>query len=762
MTGESEFQTSFVSFESQHQLSMMTTMPSYYVGHNSSKSLLVHDCSTRLAKLCIEFILILTSRASFANWRETMCPNTHTEHLFIRLAGISRHYRTTVVIALVILFCGATANLPWAPSAFAAAESPGETTNTTNDVEEENSTNAPALPQAMIVLGLEESLKRDTAALETLRAEYDSPESEYNQAQTAFEEAQEEYRKLVEQAGEAATAETQSDLESAKQRAELAAQRFETAFDERQALRDKITVLEQTLAQSKASLARLRDGEEPASATNAPPTTTAGSTNASEDGSAPVQLPGPAGIATAAANEQGSTTQTNPYATTKSEDGFEETRELLEARQVLASKQAEAQEAEKDLQLIRERYVTRKTELEAVEKLIDSAKKKADVAVQERSALEQELEARRAEGASEEVVRELEQKIQATTAREEAARQQLEEQEAAAKELQGILARVDELEKVAVQTAEAKRQAVDKARSAVRFLQNPLHPQNLLRWLQRHGPKVLGIILLILVASLFIRLLSHRIIRLLFRSSSHGTIAERETRVQTLVSVFRSSASLAVIAGGAIMILDECGVPIGPLLGGAAIIGLAIAFGAQRLIGDFFHGFVILLENQYQVNDVIRVAGIAGLVERITLRVTVLRDLEGCVHFVPNGEIKAVTNMTHGWSRAVFDIGVAYKEDVDRVMEVLMELAGELRKDPKFSSLILEDPQMLGLDAMADSAVVVKFMIKTKPLQQWAVKREMLLRIKRRFDELGIEIPFPHRTVYLRQEGAEQPAPAGE
>jgi small conductance mechanosensitive channel len=154
----------------------------------------------------------------------------------------------------------------------------------------------------------------------------------------------------------------------------------------------------------------------------------------------------------------------------------------------------------------------------------------------------------------------------------------------------------------------------------------------------------------------------------------------------------------------------------------------------------------------YVVNDVVRVAGISGLVERITMRMTVLRDLEGCVHFVPNGQITTVTNMTHGWSRALFDVCVAYKEDVDRVMEVLLDIGKELRQDPQFASLILEDPTMLGVDAMAESAIVIKFYMQTRPLQQWTVKREMLRRIKRRFDELGIELPFPHRTVYLRHE----------
>jgi small conductance mechanosensitive channel len=177
-----------------------------------------------------------------------------------------------------------------------------------------------------------------------------------------------------------------------------------------------------------------------------------------------------------------------------------------------------------------------------------------------------------------------------------------------------------------------------------------------------------------------------------------------------------------------------------------------VAFGAQNLIRDYFTGFVIILENQYSMNDVVRIAGTAGMVERITLRMTVLRDIEGTVHFIPNGEIKTVSNMTHGWSRAVFDVGVAYKEDVDRVIDTIIQVGRELRSDPFFKRLILEDLTMLGLDNMGDSAIIIKFFIKTRPLKQWDVKRAMLRRLKKRFDELGIEIPFPHRTVYLRQQ----------
>lgn len=275
---------------------------------------------------------------------------------------------------------------------------------------------------------------------------------------------------------------------------------------------------------------------------------------------------------------------------------------------------------------------------------------------------------------------------------------------------------------------------------------------NLWRWFVIRGPRVLGILVGLLALLWAVRLAEGRIVRLLTGRADHGSLEDRENRAKTLVGVFHSVTTLVICAGGALMLLTEVGVNIVPLMGGAAVVGLAVAFGAENLIRDYFYGFMILLENQYTVNDVVKLGDLSGQVERITLRLTVLRGLDGTAHFIPNGQITSLSNLTHGWSRALFDVGIAYKEDVDQVMAILMDLGRELRRDPMFAGLILDDPEMLGVDSLADSAVVIKFLIKTRPLKQWTVKREMLRRIKRRFDELGIEIPFPHRTIYHRQE----------
>jgi small conductance mechanosensitive channel len=283
-------------------------------------------------------------------------------------------------------------------------------------------------------------------------------------------------------------------------------------------------------------------------------------------------------------------------------------------------------------------------------------------------------------------------------------------------------------------------------------VENPFTLKFIVQWLFDHAPKLFAILLGTCLLHMSVRVGCRQIAQIMARGGSRGTQRERENRAVTLVAVFRNVASVAIVGGGILMSLDEVGIPIMPLMGGAAVLGLAVAFGSQNLVRDYFSGFMVLMEDQYGINDVVRIGDIAGVVEKITLRVTVLRDLEGIVHFIPHGSITRVSNMTHGWSRAVVEMNISYKEDTDYVMGVLMEVAKELRKDPNFGPLILDEPEMLGLDRFGDSAVVIKFVLKTHPLKRWPVRRELLRRIKRKFDELGIEIPFPQRTVYNRQE----------
>ncbi len=225
--------------------------------------------------------------------------------------------------------------------------------------------------------------------------------------------------------------------------------------------------------------------------------------------------------------------------------------------------------------------------------------------------------------------------------------------------------------------------------------------------------------------------------------------AERLKNTQTLARIFSNMVSVTIGVIAVIVILGELGVDIAPILAGAGVVGVAVGLGAQSLIKDFINGCFILLENQFNVGDVVKVAGVAGLVESISMRMTKLRDLEGNVHIVPNGAIGVVTNMTKEWSRCVLNIGVAYKENVDNVMRVLKEIADGLCADENFKDLILEPLEILGVDEFGDSQVTIKVMLKTQPIKQWTVAREYRRRIKNTFDEKGIEIPFPHLTLYM-------------
>lgn len=224
---------------------------------------------------------------------------------------------------------------------------------------------------------------------------------------------------------------------------------------------------------------------------------------------------------------------------------------------------------------------------------------------------------------------------------------------------------------------------------------------------------------------------------------------EREKQAATLGKVIRNLIRMVVWGIALLMILREIGMDIGPILAGVGVAGLAVGFGAQSLVKDFLAGMFILIENQCNVGDVVQAAGVAGLVEKITLRTTVLRDIEGKVHIIPNGQIAVVSNLTRQWSRAVLDVGVAYKEDVDEVIAIMKEVGDELAADPNFAPLINEPPTIPGVQEFGDSAVAIRIMFTTKPIKQWDVAREFRRRLKKAFDAKGIEIPFPHRTVYL-------------
>jgi small conductance mechanosensitive channel len=221
------------------------------------------------------------------------------------------------------------------------------------------------------------------------------------------------------------------------------------------------------------------------------------------------------------------------------------------------------------------------------------------------------------------------------------------------------------------------------------------------------------------------------------------------SRARTLLPLMRKALLMVLSVIVALIVLSELGVHIGPLLAGAGIIGLAVGFGAQKLVQDIITGVFILLEDAVAVGDVVQVAGIGGLVEDMSIRSIRLRDLSGNVHTIPFSSVDTVTNMTKGYSYYLIDIGVAYREDTDQVAAVCRTIVEDMRSEPEFGQEILEPLDVLGVDQFADSAVIIKARIKTRPIKQWSVGREFNRRMKKRFDELGIEIPFPHRTLYF-------------
>lgn len=267
-------------------------------------------------------------------------------------------------------------------------------------------------------------------------------------------------------------------------------------------------------------------------------------------------------------------------------------------------------------------------------------------------------------------------------------------------------------------------------------------------------------IALILLAAGIASLLANRLVRLtrrqvveVMRRRTDTQEEELDKRARTVGRLLTRLAGILIWSVALLMSLREAGFDVMPLLAGAGIAGVAIGFGAQSLVRDVISGLFLIVENQIRVHDVVRINGVTGTVEEINLRTTVLRGLDGAVHIFPNGTIQTLTNLSREYSYYVADIGVAYKEDVDRVIEVIRQVGEELRQDPEFGPLILEPIQVLGLEQFAESSVVIRSRLKTKPGQQWLVGREFNRRLKKRFEAAGIQIPFPHRTLQLEGVG---------
>jgi len=275
-------------------------------------------------------------------------------------------------------------------------------------------------------------------------------------------------------------------------------------------------------------------------------------------------------------------------------------------------------------------------------------------------------------------------------------------------------------------------------------------------WLLSHGVRILIILLVSAVLYFVLRRLVPLALKHTMKVKGKREKAEEELakRRQTLSRIFFTLGVALIVVAAVFMILSEVGIDITPYLAGLGIAGIAIGFGAQSLIKDIIGGIFVIIEDQYNVGDVVKIAGIAGIVEEINLRRTVLRDLDGIVHFIPNGESGVASNYTREWSRVNLNISVAYGTDLDHAISVINRVCTEMAEEPYWKEAILKTPEVLRIDDLGDSGIDIKILGDTKPIRQWETMGEIRKRIKKAFDEEGIEIPWPHTKVYF---GSEEP-----
>jgi small-conductance mechanosensitive channel len=623
---------------------------------------------------------------------------------------------------------------------------------------------------------LEWSLEEDRKLLETIREwlqELKAPDSGYERAATLFQKLDQQMRDKqreldrAKQSGDAEQLESiQRELDQLKRQWQLAKDAFEVEIKNQRVLQAWERSLAEKIARDQQALELLLGTSPRVPPGESKPVAPAGEAvkeQGPRDAKARLLLPGWSFFPSLPAPAPGHAeappqpSSTGPAATPTVPGQDEKVQQVTEEVEQL---RAARDDLERHLQALQARWAATLELLQHEEEALRTARQRHTTAHHNQTTLERTLRQRLMERIGvidprrqQELDRDIQRLNEQVTMAEAHVREALQLLEQLEEPIDRHRRQLQELqEELARATAERQRldEQLEAAERRAYWTQKVWQLLGLRTWLLKHGPRLLGILLGALLLWWLTRSVERRIVDVAARTSVKEQQEERLNRARTLAAFFRNVAQLVIFGGAGILILSQFGLDLSVMLGGAAITGLAAAFAGQNLLRDYFSGFVTLLENQYGVNDVVRIGDVAGVVEQVTLRLTVLRDLDGTVHFIPNGQITRVSNLTHGWSRAVFDIEVSYKEDLDRVMEVLLELARQMRDDPIYGPLILEDPEMLGVDEFRQSGVSIKFFIKTKPLKQWVIKRELNRRIKRKFDELGIEIPFPHRLIYHR------------
>lgn len=627
---------------------------------------------------------------------------------------------------------------------------------------------------------LQRSIAGDEKRLKELQTQLAAPDGEYPQAEKEFNrlDAQMSQKKdALELAKEKKNAEDEARLEAeiAKlmpTRAE-ALQRYELALKERKLLQGNIQTLEEKIANNKQALEKITsvspptpDGGAPAT----PPSRTTGGDSKNgggnpgktkgppaggENGGSKNAAPGDAASPPRSGAEGGGKgkpdtidplkvmipggSAASPAAAATAEKEPKR-KDVVEAEAKLQSSEREAARAEQAAKEVDERLKLIQKNLEVERELKAMLDVRTAGLLEALSNLRIEQARMTVEGTP---TGDLPRKLAQAEQRYNEALSDARRLESNVRRLEDELRTALQHKGFSTQTAESKRQAAEAERRRLEWLTNPLAFPSVWNWMRDRGPRIVGMLALIAVVAWIGRLARGLVGRILAQRGLRGTKEERENRAKTIMGVFHNLSNLVVYGLGSVLLLEEAGISVAPLVGGVAVVGVAVAFGAQNLIKDYFTGFMILLEQQYLVNDIVKIGALQGQVESITLRMTCLRDTDGSVHFIPHGQITQVTNLTHGWSRAVIDVSIGLRDDVDRALEVLVRIGAELRLDDKFGRLILEDADVQGVQELAETCIKLRLLVKTRPLQQWAVRREVLKRIKKRFDLEGIAVPAP-------------------
>jgi len=598
---------------------------------------------------------------------------------------------------------------------------------------------------------LSEELQRD---FEARSADFTSRDSRVTAERAELEHVPPEERKAK-----------RANLEKLEQEREAARAEFDRTISRRKAVQEQLEVLSEKIALEEKGLERLKSAE-PESRTPPPstPSTDAAAPAGTKEGKQ-TDSAQPESTATSPPSRNGSSaTPGDREAAADGSGGTEprnqpavEAEPVVAARRDLQSRKQRLDQAKSRVQILDESILVFERDLQSAERLLEITRQEAESAARSVEAQERVLQKRNAEGAPEAEIASADEALIREKNRLEETRSEIAFQTTRVNESRQLLERLKESRSEAAEVLAQAAESVRSAETRLALLESPVAPHRIGSWVRNTGPNVLGLVLILLIVWWLARVVARRAIGALVRRSRRGSSTEREERAETLQRVFRYAVSMAVLTLGLLAVLHTSGIDVSVLFGGAAVLGAAVAFGSQNLIKDYFTGFMVLAENQYSVGNVVRIADTTGVVEDISLRVTVLRDEEGTVHFIPHSQVTKVSNMTHGWSRAVFQIPVGYRENLDKVMELLLDLAKEMRDDAVFGPQMLGQPEMQGVESLGESAVVVKFLVKTRPRMQWGVKREMLRRIKTEFDRRGIQIPYPQLVMHQADDDPQPP-----